>query len=104
MKYICLGYIEDKYFTGLSPNEQQTFMDNCFAYDEELQKTGHRAGGEALQHISTATTIRERNGKTAITDPLDAGRVIQAASSRARSLRRAAATFQGSSSSMRLTG
>jgi hypothetical protein len=27
MKYTCLGYIEDKYFTGLSPNEQQTFMD-----------------------------------------------------------------------------
>jgi hypothetical protein len=41
MKYICLGYIEDKYFTGLSPIEQQTFIDNCFAYDEELQKTGH---------------------------------------------------------------
>jgi len=49
MKYICLGYIEDKYFTGLSLNEQQTFMDNCFAYDEELQKTGHWAGGEALR-------------------------------------------------------
>ena len=49
MKYICLGYIEDKHFTGLSPNEQQTFMDNCFAYDEELQKTGHWAGGEALR-------------------------------------------------------
>ena len=53
MKYICLGYIEDKYFTGLSPNEQQTFMDNCFAYDEELQKTGPlgwRRGAAACQH------------------------------------------------------
>jgi hypothetical protein len=27
MKYICLGYTEDKYFKGLSPNEQQTFME-----------------------------------------------------------------------------
>jgi hypothetical protein len=78
MKYICLDYIEDKYFTGLSPNEQPTFMDNCFADDEALQKTGHWTGGEALQHVSTATTIRERNGKTAITDPLEAGRRVNA--------------------------
>ena len=49
MKYICLGYIEDKYFTGLSLNEQQTFMDNCFAYDEELQKT---ATGPAARRCS----------------------------------------------------
>jgi hypothetical protein len=41
MKYICLGYIEDKYFYGLSEKEQLDFMDACFAYDEELQKNGH---------------------------------------------------------------
>ena len=58
MKYICLGYIEDKYFTGLSLNEQQTFMDNCFAYDEELRKNGHFAGGEGLQGPQTAATLR----------------------------------------------
>jgi len=68
VKYICLGYIEDKYFVGLSEKEQREFMDNCFAYDEELKKGGHMVGGEALQHASTATTLRQRNGKTAITD------------------------------------
>jgi hypothetical protein len=62
------------------------------------------ASGEVLQHVSTATTIRERNGKTAITDPLDSGRVIQATSSRARSLRRAAATFQGDESGLAVAG
>jgi hypothetical protein len=31
MKYFCLGYIEGKYLTRLSPNKRQTFMDNCFA-------------------------------------------------------------------------
>jgi len=42
-------------------------------YDEELQKTGHWAGGEALQHVSTATTFRERNRKSAITPLLTQG-------------------------------
>jgi hypothetical protein len=68
MKYICLGYIEDKYFSKLSEKEQRDFMDACFAYDEELQKNGHMIGGEALQPVDTATTIRYRNGKLQITD------------------------------------
>ena len=68
MKYICLGYIEDKYFGALSPTEQRNFMDACFAYDEELQRTGHMTGGEALQDVRTATTVRVRNGKPVVTD------------------------------------
>jgi hypothetical protein len=68
MKYICLGYIEDKYFSKLSEKEQRDFMDACFVYDEELQKNGHMIGGEALQPVDTATTVRYRNGKLQITD------------------------------------
>ena len=41
MKYVCLGYIEDKYFADLTPKQQREFRDACFAYDEELQKGGH---------------------------------------------------------------
>lgn len=68
MKYICLGYIEDKYFGQLTEKERQEFMDACFVYDEELQKNGHMVGGEALQAVNTATTVRFRNGKLQITD------------------------------------
>lgn len=68
MKYICLGYIEDKYFGQMSEKEQNDFMDACFIYDEELQKNGHMVGGEALQPVNTATTVRHRNGKPQITD------------------------------------
>ena len=68
MKYICLGYIEDKYFGQLSEQAQRDFMDACFAYDEELQKNGHMIGGEALQPVNTATTVRSRNGQLQITD------------------------------------
>jgi hypothetical protein len=68
MKYICLGYIEDKYFREMNENERHDFMDACFTYDEELQKNGHMVGGEALQPVNTATTVRQRNGKLQITD------------------------------------
>jgi len=68
MKYVCLGYIEDKYFSALTEKEQRDFMDACFAYDEELQRKGHMVGGEALQHARTATTVRVRGGNPVITD------------------------------------
>ncbi|MBI1422165.1 MAG: YciI family protein [Gammaproteobacteria bacterium] len=68
MKYICLGYIEDKYFGQLSEQAQRDFMDACFAYDEELQRNGHMIGGEALQPVNTATTVRSRHGQLQITD------------------------------------
>lgn len=68
MKYICLGYIEDRYFGQLSETEQRDFMDACFVYDEELQGNGHMIGGEALQPVHTATTVRYRNGELQITD------------------------------------
>jgi hypothetical protein len=68
MKYICLGYMEDKNFSKLGEQEQREFMDACFVYDEELQQNGHMIGGEALQPVNTATTVRYRNGKLQITD------------------------------------
>ncbi len=68
MKYICLGYIEDKYLGPLSEKEQHDFMDACFVYDEELQRRGHWIGGEALQPVSAAATVRFRNGNPQVTD------------------------------------
>ena len=47
MKYICLGYIEEKKWETLPESERNTLMDECFAYDDELKKNGHFVGGEA---------------------------------------------------------
>ncbi|HLA69503.1 MAG TPA: YciI family protein [Bacteroidota bacterium] len=68
MKYICLGYFEEKMWDAMSEREQKSFVDKCFAYDAELRKGGHFVGGEALQGVKTATTIRHSNGKPVITD------------------------------------
>ena len=41
MKYICLGYIDEKMWEGMSEKEQKKFVDECFAYDAELTKKDH---------------------------------------------------------------
>ncbi len=68
MKYVCLGYINEKEWSSATPEEQQAMMDECFAYDEELKNNGHFTGGEGLQSSAHATTLRWRNGKVVVTD------------------------------------
>ena len=68
MKYVCLGYIEEKAWESRPESEQNAMMDECFAYDDVLRKNGHFAGGEALGSPSDAATLRWRNGEVAITD------------------------------------
>jgi hypothetical protein len=68
MKYICLGYIEEGKLERMSDAERNALMDECFAYDDVLQKNGHFAGGEALQGPRSATTLRSQGGRVAVTD------------------------------------
>ena len=68
MKYICLGYYDEKKWEKLSESERHAMMDECFAYDDVLRKNGNFAGGEALQGAQNATTLRWQNGKVAVTD------------------------------------
>jgi hypothetical protein len=68
MKYLCLGYIEERKWETMSEAERNAMMDECFAYDDELRRGGHFVGGEALQGPRSATTLRYRNGKVSVTD------------------------------------
>ena len=68
MKYICLGYIDENKWDGLSESERSAFIDECFTYDDVLRKNGHFAGGHALQSARNATTLRWRNGRVSTTD------------------------------------
>ncbi len=53
---------------GWSEQEQKNFVNACMAYDTELRKNKNFIGGEALQSIRTATTVRYKNGRPLITD------------------------------------
>lgn len=68
MKYVCLGYFDEKQWEGLSGSEQNALIDECFAYDDVLRRDGHFAGGEALQSPRNASTVRWKNGKVSVTD------------------------------------
>ena len=61
MKYLCLVYLDEKRLHEL-PDE------DCVAFDTSIRKSGHCLASEALQSVQTATTVRVRSGKTAITD------------------------------------
>ena len=68
MKYLCLIYDEEKKMAEMSKSEGDAFMGEYFAFTEGIKKSGHYLGGEALQPVQTATTVRVRNGKVSTTD------------------------------------
>ena len=68
MKYICLGYHDEKKWEMMSEAERNAFMDECFSYDDELRRNGHFVGGEALEAAGNATALRYHGGRVSITD------------------------------------
>ncbi len=68
MKYVCLGYLDQKDWEAKPPTEREAMMEECFAYDDILRKNGHFIGGEALQSHRNAATLRFQNGKIVVTD------------------------------------
>ena len=68
MKYLCLIYDDEKTMAGMSKAEGDAFMGEYFAFTEGIKQSGHYLGGNALQPVSTATTVRSRNGKLSTTD------------------------------------
>jgi hypothetical protein len=68
MRYLCLIYDEEKKIAAMSKGEQDAFMGEYFGFTEDIKKSGHYIGGEALQPVGTATTVRMRGGKMSTTD------------------------------------
>ena len=68
MKFICLGYSDEKRWASMSESECNAFVDECFAYDDVLRRNGHFAGGDALGSARNARTLRWEKGKVLVTD------------------------------------
>jgi hypothetical protein len=68
MKYLCLIYDDEKKMATMSKDEGEAFMGEYFAFTEGIKTTGHYLGGNALQPVNTATTLRNRGGKLSTTD------------------------------------
>ncbi|HSB98202.1 MAG TPA: YciI family protein [Spongiibacteraceae bacterium] len=68
MKYLCLVYFEEKSMQAMSQSEWDALNNECLDCGDGLRASGHWLGGEALQSVDTATTVRVRNGKVTTTD------------------------------------
>ncbi len=68
MKYLCLGYLDEKTMDAMSEGERATFIKECSAYDNVLRTNGHFVRLEGLERAQNAKTLRYQHGKVAVTD------------------------------------
>lgn len=68
MKYLLLIYENEKVSAGMSEAEQGRIFHEYMTFTQDIVKSGHYKAGEALQPVSTATTVRVKDGKTVSTD------------------------------------
>jgi hypothetical protein len=61
MKYLCLVYLEPEKLRAVPDRE-------CMTCGDGLRTSGVLVAAEALQPVDTATTVRVRHGKVAVTD------------------------------------
>ena len=68
MKYLCLIYDNEQTMAAMSEAEAGAFMGDYFAFTNGVKASGQYIAGEALKPVSTATTVRVRDGKVSSTD------------------------------------
>lgn len=68
MQYLLLIYDDEKKWAAMSEAESGTLFGEYMEFTESIKKSGHYRAGDALQPVSTATTVRVRDGKTMTTD------------------------------------
>ena len=70
MKYLCLGYHNEKLWQAMPDSERNSLMDETFAYADHLKAKGHIIDDHALQNATAAATLRfeKGRGKVSVTD------------------------------------
>jgi hypothetical protein len=67
MQYLLLIYENQANRPAWEPGKTP-MLEEYQQFTESIKKSGHMLGGNALQSVSTATTVRVREGKTLTTD------------------------------------
>ena len=68
MQYLLLIYGNETYWNKLSEAEQGKVSQEYGEFTQSIAGSGHLKGGNELDRISTATTVRMRDGKRVVTD------------------------------------
>ena len=68
MKFLCLVYNDEQALDAMLRDEFEAFSHEHVVLADELQKDGRSVTAEGLQPVSTAKTVRVRNGRLSTTD------------------------------------
>ncbi|WP_137930434.1 YciI family protein [Mesorhizobium comanense] len=68
MKYVCLVYGEEKDLHALTAERGAKLNADSLAYDRTLDQQGKLIVAEALQSVTSAKTVRRRQGKRLVVD------------------------------------
>ena len=68
MKYLLMIYDDESMWSDVQPGDVNAMMDGYRKFGEEVHGNGAFVAGEALESISTATTVRVKDGERLVTD------------------------------------
>jgi hypothetical protein len=68
MQYLLLIYGHEDQFDKMSPAEQKKIDQEYMEFSKSIAGSGHMRGGNELDRISKAKTVRVRQGKRAVLD------------------------------------
>ena len=68
MEYLLLIYENERVWDGMPEAQKGAIFGEYMAYTEDIKKKGSYKGGNPLQPVATATTVRVKSGKTLTTD------------------------------------
>ena len=68
MQYLCLIYDDESLWANMPEDERNAVYGEYMTFTQSIRDSGNHVAGDALQSISTATSVRVRNGETLVTD------------------------------------
>ena len=68
MQYLLMCCFEEKRWDAIPQGERDSLMQKYGEFIQDISRSGHYLSGAKLKSSSAATTVREKNGKSVITD------------------------------------
>ncbi len=68
MEYLLLIYSRESDWAALSEEARGALYKDYYEFTDGIRQSGHYKGGNPLQTVATATTVRVRDGKALTTD------------------------------------
>lgn len=68
MRYMLLIYGDESAWASATEEDRNRMVGEYMTFSEAIASEGIMRGGDALQPVSTATTVRVRDGEALVTD------------------------------------